>query len=175
MQLLETLLSPRTLSVKVYSIICLGLLIGLVSLGICIGLICVGFLIGVICLGFIIGLVFFGFFIAVILFGFVIGLGTGLVAGMYSNTLGDLSTSLKLAGEGTEEEHVASSGLWPEEEEWAGKGAEAEAGAGARYLANFQSVGLASVSVGLNVTRVMVNWTVMPWIGKFSTFRSNEE
>ena len=158
-----------------YSIIYLGLLIGLVSLGICIGLICVGFLVGVICLGVIIGLVFFGFFIAVILFGFITGLGTGLLAGRYSNTFGDFSNILQLAGEGTEEEHVASSGLWAEEKEQSGKEAETEANGGAGYLASLQSVGMASVSLGLNVTRVMVNWTVMPWVSKFTTIRSNEE
>ena len=42
-------------------------------------------------------------------------------------------------------------------------------------LASLQSVVLASISVGLDVTRVMVNWTVMPWISKFITISSNEE
>ena len=97
-----------------------------------------------------------------------------MLAGMYPNSLGDFSTSLKLAGEGTEEEHVASSGLGSEEEEMPGKGADAEARTGAGYLAGLQSVGLASLSVGLNVTRVMVNWTVMPWVTKFTTVSSSE-
>ena len=98
-----------------------------------------------------------------------------MLAGIYPNSLGDFFTSLKLAGEGTEEEHVASSGLGSEEEERPGKGAEAEAVAGAGDLASLQSVGLTSVSVGLNVTKVMVNWTVMPWVSKFITISSNEE
>ena len=57
-----------------------------------------------------------------------------MLAGMYPNSLGDFSTSLQLAGEGTEEEHVASSGLGSEEEERSGKGAEPEVRGGGGHL-----------------------------------------